>query len=220
MKIKWSPRLKKDKLARLYKLNAMQIIDSDLLQDVAVTLYLRCKDIIAVYDAHYNFRVRCPGCYLKGVENYLDFPRGLKKKTRDNYMFECSDCGNSFTWKDFRSSHSRRQLNIGGAGDIFRRYIRQFEQNPDENKLMLETDRLIHEFHYGLRADGITRSPGRIVAVNLLDIDSINETVEFLDDLSNGTADAEMERNARVWRKRVGKYEEKHRGFDDERGEE
>lgn len=206
IKIKWSPRLKKEKLSRLYKLNAMQIIDHDLLQDVAITLYLRCKDIIAVYDAHYNFKVRCPGCYIKGIENYLDFPRGLKKRTRDSYIFNCADCGNSFSWNDFRSSHSRRQMNIGGAGDAFRRFISQFELNLNDNALMLEVDRLIHEFHYSLRADGITRSPGRIAAANLIDSDSITETVEFLDALSNGIINADMEKNAQIWRERVEKY--------------
>ena len=220
MKIKWSLRLKKEKLSRLYKSNAMRIDDHELLQDVAITLYLRCKDIIAVYDAHYNFKVRCPGCYIKGSENYLDFPRSQKKRARDNYIFECEKCGCSFSWKDFRSSHSRRQMNIGGAGDIFRRFIRQFELNLDDNKLMLEVDRLIHEFHYGLRADGITKSPGRIVAVNLLDIDNIKDTVDFLDNLSNNIDDSEMQKNAQVWRERVGRYEEKHLSSDFLQGEE
>ena len=205
MKIKWSPRLKKEKLSRLYKLNALGIVDGDLLQDVAVTLYMRCKDIIAIYDAHYNFKVRCPVCYIKGVENYLDFPRALKKKTRDNYIFECENCGNSFSWKDFRSSHSRRQMNIGGAGDAFRRFINQYERNLDDNKLMLEVDRLIHEFHYGLRSDGITKSPGRIAAANLIDSDSITETVKFLDDLSNGIVNDEMKKNAQTWRENLHK---------------
>ena len=79
-------------------------------------LYLRCKAIIAVHDAHYNNRVRCPFCFEKGVEHYLDFPRGLKAHVRENYIFDCPECGCSFTWSEFRKSHSRRQLNIGGAG--------------------------------------------------------------------------------------------------------
>ena len=142
----------------------------------------------------------------KSVENYLDFPRALKKKTRDNYIFTCTDCGESFSWSDFRRSHSRRQMNIGGAGDAFRRFINQYERNLDDNKLMLEVDRLIHEFHYGLRIDGITKSPGRIAAANLIDSDSMTETIKFLDDLSNSVVDDEMEKNAQIWREHINKY--------------
>ena len=54
MKIKWSPRLKQEKLLRLYKSNALHMTDRDLLHDVAITLYLRCKAIIAVHGAHYK----------------------------------------------------------------------------------------------------------------------------------------------------------------------
>ena len=206
MKIKWSPRLKKEKLTRLYRLNAMQIIDHDLLQDVALTLYMRCKDIIAIYDAHYNHRVRCPSCYAAGNENYLDFPKGLKSKVRNTYVFDCPFCGNSFSWADFRQSHSRRQLNIGGAGDVFRRYIAQYERNLDDTALMLAVDRLIHEFHYGLKADGVTQDPYRIAAANLIDSESTTETIAFLDELSNNVGEDErLKESAQKWRDNVGR---------------
>ena len=206
MKIKWSPRLKKEKLTRLYKLNAMQIIDHDLLQDVAFTLYMRCKDIIAIYDAHYNQRVRCPLCYDSGNENYIDFPKGLKAKIKNEYVFSCPFCGGAFSWADFRQSHSRRQLNIGGAGAVFRRFISQYERKPDDNALMLEVDRLIHEFHYSLKADG-TQQAHRIAAANLIDINATHDTIAFLDDLSNNTGDDErLKETAQEWRKNVSRY--------------
>jgi len=200
MKIKWSPRLKKEKLLQLYKLNAMQITDHELLQDVAITLYLRCKAIIAVYDAHFSHRVRCPSCFDKGTENYLDFPRGLKTHVRENYIFECPKCGCSFSWREFKKSHSRMQLNIGGAGDAFRHYIRQFELNLDDTKLMLEVDRLIHEFHSKLKADGTTRDPYRIAGANLIESRTTQETIDFLDDLTyNVGSDENLKESACEW---------------------
>ena len=206
MKIKWSPRLKKEKLLRLYKLNAMQIIDYDLLQDVAVTLYLRCKAIIAVHDAHYNHKVRCPFCFDKGIEKYHDFPKGLKANVRENYIFDCSDCGCSFSWSEFRKSHSRRQLNIGGAGDAFRRYIQQYERNLDDNKLMLEVDRLIHEYHSALKADGMTRDPYRIAGANLIEAKNTTEIIEFLDELTYNVGDDEkLKESAQKWRENLNK---------------
>ena len=204
MKIKWSPRLKKEKLLQLYKINAMQIVDHDLLQDVAITLYMRCKDIIAIYDAHYNHKVRCPLCYAAGNENYIDFPKGLKSQVRNTYVFDCPVCKCSFSWADFRQSHSRKQLNIGGAGDAFRHYIRQFERNLDDNKLMLEVDRLIHEFHSKLKADGITRDPYRIAGANLIESTTTQETIDFLDDLTYNVGDDErLKENAQKWRENV-----------------
>lgn len=204
MKIKWSPRLKKEKLLRLYKTNAARIIDRDLLQDVAITLYLRCKAIIAVHDAHYNGRVRCPSCFDRGTENYLDFPRGLKTQVRENYVFECGECGCTFTWREFRKSHTRMQLNIGGAGDAFRHYIRRFERNLDDNELMLEVDRLIHEFHSKLKADGSTRDPYRIAGANLIESRTTQETIDFLDDLTYNTGDDEqLKESAQKWRENV-----------------
>ena len=204
IKIKWPPRLKKEKLRELYKLNAMQIIDHDLLQDVAVTLYLRCKSIIAINDAHYKYRVRCPFCFEKGNEYYHDFPRGLKSRERDDYIFDCPECGCSFTWGDFRKSHTRMQLNIGGAGFAFRRFIEQYERNLDDSELMLEVDRLIHEFHSKLKADGITRDPYRIAGANLIESRSTQETTDFLDDLTYNVGDDEnLKENAQKWRENV-----------------
>ena len=206
MKIKWSPRLKKEKLARLYKLNAMRIIDHDLLQDVAITLYLRCKAIIAVHDAHFNHKVRCPFCFDKGTEKYFDFPQGLKTHDRENYLFDCADCGRAFTWSEFRKSHSRRQLNIGGAGDAFRRYIQQFERNLDDNELMLAVDRLIHEYHFGLKQDGVTYESYRIAGANLLEGKNTGEIIKFLDDLTYSTGDDErLRETAQKWRENAEK---------------
>ena len=206
MKIKWSPRLSKDKLLRLYKSNAMRIADHDLLQEVAVTLYLRCKSIIAVHDAHYNQKVRCPSCFDNGNENYIDFPRGLKSKERSYYIFHCSDCGCSFSWSDFRKSHSREQLNIGGAGDAFSRFIEQYERNLDDTSLMLEVDRLIHEFHCGLKKDGVTLSRWRIAGANLIESETTTETIEFLDKLAYDVGeDEKLKESAQEWRERLNK---------------
>ena len=201
MIIKWPPRLKKEKITQLYKLNARRIIDHDLLQDVAITLYLRCKAIIAVYDAHFNHKVCCPVCLFNGVENYFDFPRGLKADVRENFRFDCLRCGDYFTWSKFKKSHSRSQLNIGGAGDVFRYYINQFERNLEDNELMLAVDRLIHEYHYGLKRDGVTYQSYRIAGANLIEGKNTGDIIKFLDDLSNDTGDDEkLKETAQKWR--------------------
>ena len=58
----WSPRLRKDKLRRLYEQDAVGICDGDLLEEVGWCLYMRCRDILAIQSAQYEHQVRCPRC--------------------------------------------------------------------------------------------------------------------------------------------------------------
>ena len=98
------------------------------------------------------------------------------------------------------------QLNMGGAGDAFKYYIRQFELNLDDNKLMLAVDRLIHEYHCGLKNDGITRDPYRIVGANLIDGKNTGEIIKFLDNLTyNIGEDEAIKETAQKWRENIGK---------------
>jgi hypothetical protein len=59
--IHWSPRVPKWKLQRLYESEAQGMLDEDLLEDVGITLLLRCEDILAIEEAKQG-RVRCPRC--------------------------------------------------------------------------------------------------------------------------------------------------------------
>jgi len=134
------------------------------------------------------------------------FPRGIKSRDRNDYVFTCDKCGRSSSWADFRKSHSRMQLNIGGAGDAFRRFIEQYERNPDNNTLMLEVDRLIHEYHSGLKKDGVTLNRWRIAGANLIESDSTQETIEFLDDLAYNVGDDErLKESAQKWRENLNR---------------
>lgn len=49
--IHWSPRVPKWKLQRLYESEAQGMLDEDLLEDVGLTLLLRCEDILAIEEA-------------------------------------------------------------------------------------------------------------------------------------------------------------------------
>ncbi|MCL2740955.1 MAG: hypothetical protein FWE70_02450, partial [Oscillospiraceae bacterium] len=202
------PRVPRSKLAELYRRNAAGIDDPELLAEVASILYMRCADIIAIYEAHYENKVRCPGCLEKGAYTALDFPRGLKTREKDAYAFVCPACGAEFTWEDFRRSHHRRQLNIGGAGPAFRRFVERYEAiRGDDRSLMLEVDRVIHAFHYHANKGAAVESIGRIAGCNLIDCRNMTETIKFLDELSEGVAgDDALADSARAWREGVGTY--------------
>lgn len=217
-KIKWSKRLEKEKLKKLYLSDASGMLDGDLLNDVALTLYLRCLDIIAVRDAR-NGRVRCPECYSNSDKNNcINLPE-LPFAEREQYILVCADCGFSFTWQEFRYSYKGGQLNPGGAVPAFERYIKMYERKLGEKDLMLEVDRLIHEFHYYIKKDGrvITLSaaeeedidtsdpdPVRSVSPNLIE-GKLSDIVVFLDSLTYNLSSPELKQNATEWKIKLEK---------------
>jgi hypothetical protein len=120
LRIKWSGRLPLNKLRQLYLSQAAGMIDGELLEDAAVTLYLRCKDIIAV-DRAKKGEVRCPFCYADQMkEVYIKVGRNEYGGTLDRLY--CEECSNEFSLKEYKLCYKREQLNLGGAGDAFRRY--------------------------------------------------------------------------------------------------
>jgi len=146
---------------------------------VAVTLYLRCKDIMAVERAKKG-EVRCPFCYEGQMkENYLYVQRDAYGRTID--QLSCDQCAFIFSYQEYKLCYKRAQLNMGGAGESFKRYIGEYEKPEPPEKRMIQVDRLIHEFHYSLRSapDQPTRSVGpNLLAANL------HMVMRFLDELS------------------------------------
>jgi predicted RNA-binding Zn-ribbon protein involved in translation (DUF1610 family) len=176
--IQWTPRVPKSKIRRLYESDAAGRIDEELLDDVGMTLLLRCEDILVIADARQG-RLLCPMCKRRGERTIV--PR--RTKARDE-LLRCDRCGWEITWADYLQSFKRRQLHIGGAGPAFRRYVKDYPQARSTRDRMLAVDRLIHEFHYSLR-DQPDR-PTRACCVNLIS-GRLTDVVHFLDELSGLT---------------------------------
>lgn len=198
----WSPRLKKEKLRHLYEQSAMGISDSELLREVALTLYLRCKDILAVRDARDFGQVRCPYCWLQGREHFLPLAQ-LPFHARETQKLTCGLCGGSFTFGEFRQSYREQQLNPGGAIPAFERFVAQYEKQPEEGRLLIEVDRLIHEFHFHQLKNMAVPGPTRSTGPNLIE-GRLQDIVAFLDELSAGQQDREMLERYREWKERLG----------------
>lgn len=49
--VHWSPRVPKWKLRRFYERACQGIWDDELIEDVGLTLYLRCRDILNIHRA-------------------------------------------------------------------------------------------------------------------------------------------------------------------------
>jgi len=197
LKIKWSPRLSLNKMRQLYLSHASGLLNEELLEDVAITLYLRCKDILAVNKAK-GGEIRCPFCYEKAIEIYIPVTTDEHGKKIDNLL--CPECSGTFSFIEYKRCSKRVQLNMGGAEEAFRRFVREYERPASPEKRMLQVDRLIHEFHYSLRSD--LEQPTRSVGPNLLDA-KLTDVMTFLNELSGLVNDLpELKNSADNWLKK------------------
>jgi DNA-directed RNA polymerase subunit RPC12/RpoP len=198
--IQWGRRVPKDKIQRLYSSDAAGIYDAELIDDVGTTLWVRCRSILEIHEAKRG-RVRCPRCARRSVDTFIA-RRGRRTggDPRDEELV-CPVCGWRITWGDYTKSYKRKQLNAGGAVDVFQRYVDAYPKARTPREKMLAIDRLIHEFHYSLkdRPD----QPTRPVAANLIR-GKLTEIEAFLDKLTYGpTVPPKAEERRTAWRRNL-----------------
>ena len=187
----WTRRVSQSKLRRLYERFAQGIVDHELIDDVGITLYVRCRDILTVHRAKKERQVRCPVCDRAGQERFIERHGGLEEQIR------CPACGWEIRWHDYVRAVSRRQLNAGGATSAFAGYVVRYERVRSHREKMLAIDRLIHEFHFSLRY--VPDQPTRPAGVNLIQ-GRMTAVAQFLDDLTAGRlSDPAMQRTRAEW---------------------
>ena len=177
--LRWSPRVPKWKIRRLYESHAQGLLDEDLLEDVGWTLLLRCQDILTIDQAKRG-RISCPRCAKHGSPTVIARRPVTSGDPRDE-VITCPECRWQIAWGDYALSYKRKQLNAGGATRSFAGYVKAYLSARTAQNKMLAIDRLIHEFHYSarLRPD----QPTRPVGVNLIQ-GKLASVIEFLDELS------------------------------------
>ncbi len=181
---KWSPRIPKHKIRRLYDLDAKGIRDSELVDDVGFSLFSRCKSFIEANNA-ISGKALCPNC-----SNLILHNQNKAEKMK------CEKCGWELTWGEYFNTIQKKQLS--GAGpviELFRDYIRLFPKSQSYQEKMVQIDRLIHGFHWHQKY-----GPTRPVAVNLIK-GRLAEVIDFLDHLSYGDESTlGIKENHRKWR--------------------
>jgi hypothetical protein len=185
--IRWARRVPREKIRRLYELDAMGIRDEELIDEVAFGFLARCEAILEATEAARG-RVRCRGCR----ETVLDRDWGDRDKP-----IRCPKCGWETTWRLYLKSYQHKQLSAGGAGSVLEEYVRRLPATRTPEARMMLIDWLIHECHKG--ADG----PTRPVAQNLIQ-GRMGELVGFLDELAYGPGSIRGSRRVKTgWRKRT-----------------
>lgn len=180
MLFRWSAKVAQNKIYRLYQQDALRIEDSELLDDVAFSLYARCQSILVVTRAFQEKILSCPDC---GRDISL---------AADN--FTCS-CGFSASYEQFRASYKGRQLFGANALPIFEAFVCNLPACHSYSDKMIAVDTLIHSFHIlhsartgyaNMDVDDPDNKLGRPVAANLIE-GKLSDVVLFLDSLSAET---------------------------------
>ncbi len=179
-KIKWSPVVSREKIRRLYEGEGRGLLDTELLEDVGISLLLRCESILMVSTS----RVRCPEC---GTEFHLE-SETLRRNRDDRYFCLGEDCSWEITWGEYHSSWTKRRLYGGKALSAFRCYVKAYPQADTPARKMIAVDQLLHAFHWDLQA----AAPNRLAADNLID-GNHSQVLQLLDDLS-GASDSQDEK--------------------------
>ncbi len=163
--MRWARRVPRDKVRRLYLLDAKGIVYEELIDDVGYAMYARCESIRIATEAHQG-RAACRRC-----------GETITHRWDKDELLQCS-CGWQKTWGAYLKSYQRKQLTGGGAYPAFADFLERWPKARTPRDKLLAIDRLVHACHGSARF-GVTRP----AAVNLIE-GTATELITFLDDLA------------------------------------
>jgi hypothetical protein len=184
----WAPRLRRARLRRLYDLDAQGIVDDELIEEVAWTLYARCQSILEA-TAAVQGRVTCPRCRVV-------IPR--RQSAGREEVIACGACGWQTTWGRYHQSFQGKQLVGGTATPAFHAFAHALPAARTAREKMILIDRLMHAYHHTL-----TQQPTRVAAVNLIE-GTMTTVIGLLDGLTYGAQSSpELVRSRQEWRAKL-----------------
>jgi hypothetical protein len=151
VEVRWAPRLRPEKLRRLYETDAQGIMDLELLDEVAYTLYSRCDSILTVTES-IEGKTKCPRC-------------GYGIAATPGGELHCPECQWQATKAEYHRCWEHQQLNGRNALAAFQTFVRLLPLAATPPEKMRLVDALIHACHYDLKRG----KRGGSVARNLLE---------------------------------------------------
>jgi ribosomal protein L37AE/L43A len=168
-RLHWAPKVRQDKIRRLYEQDARGLLDDALLDDVGTALYSRCRSILLVSSQ----RLECPQC---------GHAFSIAPHTDDTIVACPTNCGWTITGKHYHQSWQHRDL-IGTNTPAFQIFVDRYPYVTALREKMILIDQLLHAFHQSIRYP----VPHRSAASNLIEGNHA-QVVAFLDQLTYGTA--------------------------------
>jgi len=176
IKPRWSPRVPRHKVRRLYENDARGIVDEVLLDDVGIGLFLRCRSMLAVHGVMMHGRIPCPACghvFTQDRAGLCDPATPLV----------CPACGWRLPWGEYHSTFRHQELMGAGGNPFIAEYVEAWPTARTPREKLLLIDRLIHLWHHEEARH--ERGLGRPTGVNLIE-GSRRQVLAFLDALTHG----------------------------------
>ncbi|MGC9468959.1 MAG: hypothetical protein ACP5HS_10245 [Anaerolineae bacterium] len=126
----WAPRVRPEKIRRLYELDAQGIIDEELIDDVGYSLLARCESFIRANEAVAG-RARCPNCGAT-----------VAHPAQKEELLQCP-CDWSLSWADYFATIQHKQLS--GAAPVlalFQAFVDDLSYGPQSTPGTEETKAL------------------------------------------------------------------------------
>lgn len=146
----WEPALSPIQLRKLYRSSASGMLDHDLLEDVGLQLYMRCRQGTEEFALLQSEKLKCHHC-------------GAVLPKEDGLMV-CR-CGYQYTFREYCNSFTGHRMPGGNAAHIFSEFAGKWPSARTDHEKMLLIDWMIHQCHISM-ASGL---PLRSVLKNLID---------------------------------------------------
>ncbi len=147
---RWSPKVSRQSLQRLYAQDAQGLPDEALLDEIGYAFYARCLQGWETRQAIESGRLICHGCGAS-----LPYAHGL---------MTCA-CGRQYLFRDYMRSYRAENMPSGAAQEIFNTFVERWPLKRSAQEKMRLVDWLVHEFHTNL----LTGVKGRFVGINLIE---------------------------------------------------
>jgi hypothetical protein len=190
----WAPRVRKDKIERLYHSCTNGILDQDLIDEVGYALYARCQSMLEETEIVSTGRPKCPACATVLPKRNWGHP---------DEILVCPACDWTCPAQTYKKTYARKNFGTGGLDEQIRAFMRGFASARSPGDKLVLIDTLIHRFHW-------SSEQGRPLAAALI-AGNMKGTMAFLDRLSYGDAvpDA-VHRTREEWRHTWVKNEWSH----------
>jgi len=161
----WPKKVSRQDLRRLYKSDAEGMPDEELLENIGLELYVRCREAKEIYGLMERYRIKCLHC--GGV---LGGPG----------ILVCG-CGREYTYQAYRKGFRENNMPRGAASAVFDQFLKDWMAARSAQEKMLRIDGLIHAFHIA----AVSGAQGRPVGVNLIQ-GTKKQIVELIEALAGG----------------------------------
>jgi len=162
---KWARRLSKNDIYRLYKSEASGLLDEELLDEVGIGFYARCKTIKQVTER------LCPDC--------SEVIQGAFDGNNPDRQIACQHCQWISKWEYYHRSYKTDRIHGGRAYKYFLAYLEEYPLCKTARDKMLAIDRLMHYLHEDIDDEGSVTP----AAMNLVQ-GKRNEIREFIESLA------------------------------------